>query len=140
MNNAYVIDANVLVAVLRPSEPYYLYSRACLYNLITRQASLFCPTLALPEIAAAIVRGTGDEVLARSSIATLYRLDKIMFTPLDEPLANLAAEVAIICRLHGADAVYVAVARQVGATLLTWDTELLTRATRVITTLMPDKL
>ena len=140
MNNAYVIDANVLVAAFRPSEPHHLPSQTCLQNLRSGQARLFCPTLTLPEIAAAIVRGTGDETLARSFTTMLHRLSEMQFVPLDEPLADLAAEIAITCRLHGADAVYVAVAYQAGAILLTWDAELLTRAARVITTLTPDKL
>jgi predicted nucleic acid-binding protein len=48
--------------------------------------------------------------------------------PVDRQLAQRAAELAAVHQLRGADAVYVAVAAEYGATLITWDTEQLTRA------------
>lgn len=41
------------------------------------------------------------------------------------------------CRLRGADAVYVAVAQEYGATLIIWDQELLTRGAAAITVVTP---
>lgn len=41
------------------------------------------------------------------------------------------------CRLRGADAVYVAVAQEYGATLIIWDQELLMRGAAAITVVTP---
>ncbi len=57
--------------------------------------------------------------------------------PLDRALALEAAEVAAICELRGADAVYVATARHAGATLLTLDAEVRDRAFGVIAVRTP---
>jgi predicted nucleic acid-binding protein len=56
---------------------------------------------------------------------------------IDDALADRAAEIAITCRLKGADSVYVAVAEAVGATVITWDTEMLVRAAAVVPTMTP---
>ena len=48
-----------------------------------------------------------------------------------------AAELAALHKLRGADSVYVAVAQEFGATLITWDAEMLARAPSIVTVQTP---
>lgn len=51
--------------------------------------------------------------------------------------ARRAAKLAAALRLRGADAVYVALALEYGATLVTWDAEMLQRAPAAMLTMTP---
>ena len=57
---------------------------------------------------------------------------------LDLPLALRAAEIAIENRLRGADAVYVAVARDYDAILVSWDEEMLERCPESVLAMSPE--
>ncbi len=59
--------------------------------------------------------------------------------PLDYPIALRAAEIAIENRLRGADAVYVAVAEEFDADLVSWDTEMLQRSPEFVQTMSPEQ-
>ncbi|MGH2594072.1 MAG: PIN domain-containing protein, partial [Anaerolineae bacterium] len=59
----------------------------------------------------------------------------MLLVPLDIPLARRAAHIAIAHRLRGADAVYIAVAEAFGATLITWDAEMLQRGPAAVMTI-----
>ena len=61
----------------------------------------------------------------------------INLVPLTEQRAQAAVQIAFLCRLRGADAVYAAVAQEYGTTLITWDQELLTRGANAVPTLTP---
>jgi predicted nucleic acid-binding protein len=57
--------------------------------------------------------------------------------PLTESQGEAAAAIAAQQFLRGADAVYAALARQLGTALVTWDNELLERAAAVAPTFTP---
>jgi predicted nucleic acid-binding protein len=59
--------------------------------------------------------------------------------PLTEAQGEKAAALAAQQFLRGAHAVYVALAKQLGAPLVTWDKELLERAAAVVPTLTPSE-
>lgn len=61
----------------------------------------------------------------------------LRLVPFDTPLAEHAARIAIEHRLRGADAVYTAVAQLFGATLITWDGEMLERGGKIVPTMTP---
>lgn len=98
---------------------------------------MYCPTLILPEVAAAIIRPTGDERLGVEAVRRLESMRGIHFIPLDHHMAELATDVAVRHRLRGADAVYMALAQDCGTTLVTWDKELLSRGPGVVPTMTP---
>jgi predicted nucleic acid-binding protein len=75
--------------------------------------------------------------LAEGILTLIDSLPNIQFADLDFLLAQQAALIARTQRLRGADAVYVAVAQVANATLITWDTEMLQRASAVVATLTP---
>jgi predicted nucleic acid-binding protein len=131
------IDASVFVAAARPQESRYSVSRQFLRHARSQDATVFCPTLLLPECAAAIARPTGDVALAEELVALIAGLPNLRLVSLDPSLAHQAAQVAIHHRLRGADSVYVAVASAANATLITWDDEMLDRGAGVVSTRTP---
>jgi len=59
--------------------------------------------------------------------------------PLDQTLAQRAAEIAIENRLRGADAVYAAVAEDFDAVLVSWDEEMRERCPESVLAMSPEK-
>ena len=96
-----------------------------------------CPTLLLPECAAAIARPTSDIGLANEVGSLVESLPGVRMVALELGLARRAVQIAIRHRLRGADAVYVAVAEAFNATLITWDQEMLARCPAAVTTATP---
>ena len=131
------IDASVFVAAARNIEPHYAVSKAFLLALQTVNAEIFCPTLVLPESSAAIARRSGDAALALLTISLIASHSGLQLIPITEARAQRAAHIAAYQRLHGADSIYVAIAEELGATLITWDNDMLQRSPAVVTTITP---
>jgi predicted nucleic acid-binding protein len=117
----YVIDASVHVADARPQEPDHEAARALLARVAAEDVDVFLPEILLAEIAAGISRGTGQIELAHRLAAALRRVPQFHFVPVERTLGDLAAEMAAAYQIRGWDAIYVALARQRGATLITLD-------------------
>ena len=132
-----VVDASVFVTSARTTEENYATSRRFLSLAAAGGESVSAPILALPECAGAIGRLTGSHSKARRMVLLLKRIPALQFAPVSEELAEAAAEVAGICRLRGSDSCYVALAADLGATLITWDGEMLERGAAVVTTQTP---
>ena len=131
------VDASVFVAAAHRHETQHADSRAFLVRADAVGARLICPTLILPECAAAISRRTGRERPARLSLGWIQRQLRLELVALDDALASRAMEIAIVQRLRGADSVYVAIASAADAVLITWDGEMLERAAPAATALTP---
>ncbi len=86
------------------------------------------PVLLLVELAGTVSRTRRDPLRARVVVLGLRGLPHLTLVDLDDALAQEAADLATDHRLRGADAVYVALAHQLGIPLITWDREQLTRA------------
>lgn len=134
---AFVVDASVFVADARPGEPYHAEAMALLRALADRDLVLVLPAIALTEVAAAIARATDDAALAVEAAAMYRSWPGARVLPVDEVLADLAAQVAAEERLRGCDAVYVALAQQLGATLVTLDGEQLERSPSTVSARTP---
>ena len=132
-----MIDANVFISSASVTEAQHQASRMFLGHVSVLSAPLYCPIILLAEVAAGIVRPTGDAGFANRTIRSILSLPNLILVQLDELRADLAADAAITCRLRGADAVYVAVAQEHGTTLVTWDQELLTRGAAAVAVMTP---
>lgn len=117
----YVADASVLVADARPQEPTHGEARTLLATLAADDQPVFLPIIVLAEVAAAIARGTGQPDQALRLIAALRQVPIFRFMPVDDDLGNLASDIAARHQIRGCDAVYVALAQQLDATLVTLD-------------------
>jgi predicted nucleic acid-binding protein len=131
------VDASVFVAASRADEVRYQASRQFLQQVQAQQCDLYCPTLVLPECAAAIARPTADPRLAEELVLLIEGLPRLHLVPLDHTLAQRASRVARDHRLRGADSVYVSVADTFDSRLIAWDAEMLERGGAVVTTMTP---
>ncbi len=133
----YTLDANVFVRDVDPGEPEHDACHALIGRLRATGAPIIVPTLILAEVAGSVSRTRRDPIRARVFVDILGELPNITFVPLDQALAQEAAELAADYALRGADAVYVAVARRHGCTLVSLDREQRERASAVITARTP---
>ncbi len=133
----YTLDANIFARDLDPHDPQYPVCHKLLETLDQRRIVIIVPNLLLAEVAAAVSRTRRDPIRARISAAAIAAFDHIQCVPLDDTLAQEAAEIAADRALRGADAIYVAVARRYGCTLVTLDREQRERAAPMVRTLTP---
>ena len=136
----YTIDASVHLNALSPAEPGTGASLACLQRIVAQRRPIFSPTLLIVEVAAATARSLGSADLALRMAQALRSLPGQLWVALDDDLANEAARLGAEARLRGADAVYAAVARRFGATLVTRDQQQLERLCRLVPVLTPEEL
>jgi len=133
----FTIDASVFVSALRGTDPAHGHSVAFLGRSGPEPSLIVVPNLVEPEVAGAIGRATGDSDLARRALKMLAEAPNLTLAALDDDLAEAAADLAIVARLRGADAVYAATARRFDATLVTLDDEQRTRLPHDIIALSP---
>lgn len=137
MAATFTIDASVFVNAFNDREVGHADSYRFLEYVKDLALPVIVPTLLLPEIAAAVSRGSRDADLARRFVDAVGRLPHLIAVPLDVALARQSAEVAADYYLRGSDAVYVAVALRFGSTLVTLDQEQLTRVAPVLAARRP---
>jgi len=131
------VDASVFVAASREQEQQFDASFECLQRARARGVTVVCPSLVLPECAAAVARATGMAEEADEILELIETFPRLQLIPVSLSLARQAAQIGKSHRLRGGDSVYVAVAEAFDATLLTWDTEMLERAPAVVPTMTP---
>jgi len=76
--------------------------------------------------------------LAQRLVSIVKNIIGLRMVTLSIPLAERAAQIAAVQRLRGSDSVYIAVAEEFAATLVTWDGEMLQRAEALVATMTPD--
>ena len=95
------------------------------------------PILMVTEVAAAMSRRTGQARLARTAVAQLYNLPSMRLVPIGQGLIDEATNLAAALGLRGADALFVALARQLNIPLVTFDLEQLHKPAGLIATIHP---
>ena len=125
-----IIDASVLVAAAQHDEPGSGASRAFLSAALIGRTPLVLPWLAWVETVSAIARKSATAGLAVEAGQRLRDLP-VHWVELDERMAQEAAATTVACRLRAADAVYVALAVRLEATLVTLDREIETRCEKL---------
>lgn len=126
------IDASVIISASLPDETESAASAQFLELVAENEIPVICPTLLLPEVAAAVSRRKDDPAAAAELAEILPSLLPLTWVPLDEDSASEAARMASANRLRGADAVYVAVAKAHQALLVSLDREQLERAKGIV--------
>ncbi len=124
-----VVDASVVVALNHGADPQHERCLGWLRGCLERGERLVAPHLLLVEVAAAVRRLTGRPGLARAATAGLQ--EWLGFFSLDGARAAAAAQVAAATGVRGADAVYLALAQELGEPLVTLDRQQLERGRAV---------
>ena len=116
-----VLDASVFVAAISPSEIHHDVARK-LYDSWPEDQAFLVPSLFRVEVLAALARrGEPNELL--DTVEVLVTGPRFHGIAIDSSLIERATQVARIARLRAYDAMYVALALNRGAVLLTLDSE-----------------
>ena len=132
-----VVDASVYVAYAYAKDIAHARSQAWMTSAVASSQILVAPATFLAEVAGAISRNSGRPRLAHSVIRHLLQAELVTLMPVTVDVAERAAEIAADYKIKGADAVYVALAEQLGDELVTLDQEQLQRGGTVVTTRQP---
>jgi predicted nucleic acid-binding protein len=135
----FVVDASVWVSRYLPPDENHAASSEWLSRTLGEGESILAPTLLLAELTGPVSRAV-SELEARRVLSEVSRLLAVRLVPLMHELGLLAALTAAQFRLRGADAVYVALARQFEAPLVTWDAEQLERGALTARAVTPAQL
>ncbi len=133
----FTIDASVYINALNPTETGSSESRTFLEHVHRPAITVFSPTLLLVELAAVVARVFNDTRRGIAYARAVHQLPGQVWLPLDARLSEVALTLAAQHRLRGADAVYTAVAWQVGTVLVTLDHQQLTRLPSSIRAITP---
>ncbi len=131
------IDASVLVRSLSPEEDGHEECALLIERTGAARVPVVLPVLALVELAAGLARRRMPEPLMREVLGRMRSMPLLTLVPMDEALAEETVDVVLSTRLHGADSVYVAVARRYGSILITLDEEQRIRAPGGIKAMRP---
>jgi predicted nucleic acid-binding protein len=135
----YTVDASVFVNAFNPHEAGHAQSLRILSLLQERGDPVIVPTLLVAEIASAVARATDDSAAALEYAVATAALPHVTLIPVTAAVARQAADLAATHRLRGADAVYVAVARRYGTTIVSRDDEQRTRGAGVVPCQRPEE-
>jgi len=134
----YTLDANIFARDANPRDPFYATYHALLDRLASTAAPVIEPGLLLAEVAGAISRATRDPLRARIYLELLRAIPSLTFAPFDDALAEASAYLAADYALRGADAVYMATARQHNSALVTLDRKVRERVITIVRVLTPE--
>lgn len=132
-----VIDASVYVTLINAQESEHESSWAWLEQTRAAQEPVVAPVILLAEVSSALSRGVGDSSLAHHVVQQLVGSRIIELIPVTTALAQQAAAIAADHRIRGCDAIYVALAWQLGDHLVTLDQKQLNRGSAVVRTHRP---
>lgn len=135
----YTVDASVFVNAFNPHEHGHAASLRILSAIHERGDPVIVPTLLVAEIAAALARATDDGAGALQYAVAAAALPHVTLVPVTAAVARQAADLAARHRLRGADAVYLAVARRYGTTIVTRDDEQRSRGATVVPCHTPEE-
>jgi len=131
------IDASVLVAASMEDAVRAEEARDFLRDVSRSGLAIHEPALAMVEVAAGIARRTGRRDLVAAALRLLAAMPGATFHPLDMPAAIVAATCATDLGVRAGDAIYAALASGTGSTLVTFDRELLERASAMVAVQTP---
>jgi predicted nucleic acid-binding protein len=134
-----VIDASVYVSLINAREATHAGSWTWFQQAKSAQEPISAPVILLAEVAAALSRGVGDPALARQVVQQLLHSKVIELAPVTIVMAERAAAIAAEHRIRGCDAVYIALAEQLGDDLVTLDQQQLERGSAVIVARKPQE-
>jgi len=133
----YTLDASVVAHDFDPGDPEYAACHELIAQLDQQAIPVIVPRLLLAEVAGLARRLTRDPIRARLVVDAWRTFTHVQIVSLDDALLDTAAEIAADYALRGADATYVAVARQYNCILVSLDREQRERAAAIVTTRTP---
>jgi len=132
------VDASVWVASQLSGDAHHAQATRFIESCLALRIIVIVPELVLLEVAAAVARLTQDAGPGQIAARKLERFPRVQFRTLERRSLERAILLATRHRLRGADAIYVATAREARATLVTLDEEMLQRGAAAVATVSPE--
>jgi predicted nucleic acid-binding protein len=132
-----VIDASVYIALINAHEKDHTRCWVWFERAKADQQRILAPAILLAEVAAALSRGVGNFELAHRVVGQLKHSSVIELLPVTVTLADRAATVAADHRVRGCDAVYIALADELGEHLITLDRQQIDRGAAIVNAYEP---
>lgn len=126
--NLVVLDANLWVAAYDPEDRFHAESVQVFQAALRRGVGLAGPSYVVLESICALARRVGDSEAARAAREKMIGHPALQLEAISEALLATAEQLGVDRGLRGADALYAATAARLGCPLLSWDSELVTRA------------
>lgn len=126
-----VVDASVYVAMHQAADRHHSRCLEWFERCLSHRIPLAAPYLLVAEASGAVRRLTGDQTQASLLAEKLLSTSVIELFALDERRARMAAAVSAEAGVRGADAVYLALAQELRAALVTMDRQQLERGSPV---------
>lgn len=133
-----VTDASVWVSRFLTGDAFHMASNLWLKQHIAAGLPLLAPANLLAEVAGAVARRSGSSQLGYQAAQQMLHVPTLQLVTIGADLGDFAAAVASTYRLRGADALYVAVARQLQMPLVSWDQEQVARIKGFVEAFTPD--
>ena len=130
------LDANLFVARFREADAAHQDSVAFFEACERRRIQFFAPVILLGEVAGALARIRGESRFGEMAITRILAHSRLRLRQIDSAFAEVAARLAARRQIRGADALYLALAKETKTSLVTWEGELLEQSSagfRVIT-------
>ena len=132
-----VIDTSAWIAGLVGGDIHHSDTIRFLHLMESRLIRFAVPAHFLAEIAGVLARtGEPDEIIERE-IRSIETTRRFQIVPVTVGLGLLAAEIARVANIRGADAVFVALARGLDIPLITWDKQQRERGDAFCRTMTP---
>jgi predicted nucleic acid-binding protein len=141
MRTRIVVDASLWVSSFASDDVHYGTSRSWMEKYVANNGLFAAPSIVFIEVAAAISRRTGDSQLAKQVVRNLKQsriISTLEIISLKSNLIQAAVIIAADLHLRAADAIYVAVARQLSIPLISWDREQVQKAGTLVAAFTPD--
>ncbi len=126
------IDSSVIGASLIEKENRHTEALQIWQSVLSGDNMAIMPYSILVEVVAAVRRRTGSADLATAVKENLLHIDTLFFVALDQNTAARAADIAVLTGGRGMDALVIQVALEFDATLISFDIEMLERASAVM--------
>ncbi|HET9659831.1 MAG TPA: type II toxin-antitoxin system VapC family toxin [Thermomicrobiales bacterium] len=132
-----VIDTSAWIAGLMRGDAHHAGTVPFLRLMESRSTQNYVPAHFLAEIAGVLARtGERGEIIERE-IGSIEKSGRFHIAPVSVGLGLLAAEIARVAKIRGADAVFVALARGLDFPLITWDRQQRERGSVFCRTMTP---
>ena len=119
-----VLDSTVIFSIFYEKDRFHQLAMKIFDQFMDGKLEVFIPTIVMPEVCGAMKRETGDHkisMIVQSQLEGWIENNILSVKELTVERMIYATENAISFGLKGADAVFVALARELGVPLATFD-------------------
>jgi len=126
------IDSSVIVSSLLINEPRHKEALRIWERVLAGESYAVMPYSVMVEVVAAVRRRTGSEALAMEAKKELNSINAVSFVILDKEAADNAAVLAAKTGVRGMDALVIQVAKEYGTELISFDKEMMAKASGIL--------